>query len=222
MVTDIPIIYSASMVRALLEEAKCPGTGKTMTRRLAFTERRKRSPSLGESERCVVASPWQKAKAGDRLWVRENLTRSIERHWMCAADGAIILLQRTDPRCAKMATWAHHYDHKAAPSIHMPRWASRLSLFVAATKTEPLQAISEDDAIAEGVKRIPARSDGFGNDWVYLTDATVTPRRTAREAFSDLWRSLHGNESWDQNPLVTAISFRVIKANIDALEAQAA
>lgn len=220
--TDIPIIYSSSMVRALLQEAKCPGTGKTITRRLAYTERRKRNPALGESASCVVASPWQKAKAGDRLWVRENLTRSVERHWRYSADGAVILLQRADPRCAKMVSWVHHYDHKAAPSIHMPRWASRLTLIVTGTKTEPLQTISEEDAIAEGVKRLPARADGFGNEWVYLTDATVTPRRTAREAFADLWRSLHGNESWDENPLVVALGFRVIKANLDAPEAQAA
>jgi hypothetical protein len=108
-------------------------------------------------------------------------------------------------------------------SIFMPRWASRLTLIVTGVKVERLQDISEEDAKAEGIF---ARSD-IGDDqahdvwtwerdgWRY-SDGWRYP--TPRKAFSDLWDSIHGEKAWEANPFVAAISFRVIKSNIDSVK----
>jgi hypothetical protein len=96
----------------------------------------------------------------------------------------------------------------------MPRWASRLTLIVNATKIERLQDISETDAMAEGVERAPAgtQQSNVGQVTAY----------TFRTGFVRLWGELHGMDSWLSNPEVVCLSFRAIKANIDAAEAQAA
>lgn len=104
-----------------------------------------------------------------------------------------------------------------APSIHMPRWASRLTLIVTGAKIERLNDISEDDARAEGC---PLDQDGNSYD---PPPARADCRQDyARYSFRNLWASLHGAASWDANPWVVALAFKVIKANIDAPEARIA
>lgn len=123
--TDIPIIFSAPMVRALLAGRK------TMTRRLAWREGRLSTISEGMD----IPSPWQKVRPGDRLWVRENMKWSeFKDCWLYSADEAEVSLDADDPRIAKMIGWAHHREQDYCPSIHMPRWASRLTLIVTAAK----------------------------------------------------------------------------------------
>lgn len=116
----------------------------------------------------------------------------------------------------------YHYGKKrgaGVPSIHMPRWASRLTLIVTATKIERLQDISEADAKAEGCELFVP-----GHGWITKDDLAegYSNYLNARAGFEDIWRTLHGEESWRENPEVVALSFRVIKANIDAPEARAA
>jgi len=189
---DVPIIYSAPMVRALIEGRK------TMTRRLP--NRDKRGP--GRS--------WQLVKPGDRLWVRENFSGP----YTCGY-GRIPASRQDD---WPVWYWADGNPNdgdweKPRPSIHMPRWASRLTLAVTAVKVERLQAISLEDVRAEGCE---VRQ-------MWLLGADAEQRRTiAANVFMDLWSDLHGYESWNANPEVVAVSFRVIKANIDSEEARAA
>lgn len=189
---DYPVIFSAPMIVALLENRK------TMTRRLAWRESRK----LGVERAPTI---WQKVKPGDRLFVRENfsgpylMSEEKPSEWHAGpfwywADG-------NPPR----GDWT-----KPRPSIHMPRFASRLTLFVTATKVEPLQDISEADAQAEGAPRAIAGNSDAG---------IITTHRTG---FVGLWRSLHGDDAWAQNPDVVALTFTVVHANIDAAEARAA
>ena len=209
MSRDIPIIFSTAMIKALLAGRK------TMTRRLARTERKIPGPGSlgGESDRIERPSPWQNVKVGDRLWVREAAHYVID--------------QGTGKPAKVEGFFADNYTVPAddewcvrsRPSIHMPRWASRITLPVTATKMEPLQDISEEDAIAEGIERNVDGSFGVRGPlggWLGSTFAT------AREAFSYLWMSLHGADSWATNPLVVAPSFRLVTANIDAPEARAA
>ncbi|MFN3943907.1 MAG: hypothetical protein ACK4K7_03110 [Allosphingosinicella sp.] len=186
--TDRPIIFSAPMVRALLAGRK------TQTRRLA-------------------TSPLRRCEPGDRLWVRES--------WYCdhvdcqrgpylkppgydhddLLEHGFMLFAADDNR------WWEGPLPPFRPSLHMPRWASRLTLIVEAVKTEPLQAISEADAIAEGCPGKLAPHPEFPNEW----DPSPT------EEYCDLWNSLHGADSWADNPEVVAITFRVERANIDRL-----
>lgn len=203
--SDIPIIFSAPMVRALLEGRK------TMTRRLAtrsYVPRRFKNADVHAIE---IASPWQRVKPGDRLWVREGLLRSPEHHWRYAADGTVIILLRTDPRVSAMIAWAHHKEGDNAPSIHMPRWASRLTLIVVATKIERLQKISDADAVAEGCAGTLGPNPDFPDEW----------DPSPQEEFRELWGSLHGVDSWDANPEVVALTFTVHKTNIDAMLVEA-
>lgn len=88
------------------------------------------------------------------------------------------------------------------PAMHMPRWASRLTLTVSDVRVQRLQQITEADAIAEGVK-------GFHDEaglWFSASDAYWT-----------LWDNLNADRGfgWDANPWVVAISFTVERRNID-------
>lgn len=185
---DIPIIFSAPMVQALMDGRK------TMTRRLA-------------------ASPLRKAKPGDRLWVRENFSGPYEWRdippsgwgWDAMVRPAIWYWADGNP---ENGDWM-----KPRPSIHMPRWASRLTLIVTGTRIESLHDISAADAAAEGHRRL---------EGLQGPDVEEVHRDAAMDWFSDLWVSLHGTHGWNSNPDVVAVSFRVIKANVDAAEALAA
>lgn len=165
---------------------------KTMTRRLAWRM------DCGKRVEWS-ASIWQRVVPGDRLWVRENFARNEN--------------QLSDDRMDRSMVYAADAKGRAldngspkpwTPSIHMPRRASRLTLVVTATKIEPLREISEKDATAEGVFYDSANPD------------------TMRGRFRDLWIRLHGEEAWDANPEVVAVTFTVHKANIDAMPREAA
>jgi hypothetical protein len=215
---DIPVIMSRPMVCATLDGRK------TMTRRLAWRER---VPRDGEQwfhgnngEPTVrVASPWQHVKVGDQLWVRESLKRLRDGSWCYAADDTIIMLDRQDPRCGSMIAWAHHKENDFAPSIHMPRWASRLTLIVTATKVEPLLDISEEDARAEGFEN-RILNDGFdpqdiGGGYTISSPGTFA---SAVGMFQLTWARLQPDWDGYSSPDVVAVSFRLIKANIDSPE----
>lgn len=226
--TDIPIIFSAPMVLALLREAAEPGTGKTMTRRLAWRhavsvlerdraqlERKghrfaRMRGSFGTQHWASPPSQWQNVKAGDRLWVRESLVNS-QAGWCYAADKRLIEMAPRDPRVPAMVAWAHHKERDTAPSIHMPRWACRLTLIVTATKTEPLQDITMEDMILEGLTFRPLGKAEHTMAGALRVCDELTPKWEA------LWRKLHGDESWEENPDVVAITFRVVASNIDSL-----
>ena len=207
--TDRPIIFSGPMVRALLDGKK------TQTRRLAWRE--PRDPSTHKiADSYQRPSPWQKVQPGDRLWVREN--------WQALSFGDYLPTKSTTADVRYAATDALGDADKDVrgypwrPSIHMPRWASRLTLIVTATKVEPLQAISPDDAWNEGVER---RSPKVRQMWLFGADAAERERIYKHACvweFEDLWKSLHGPEAWDANPDVVALTFRVIRENIDRIE----
>jgi len=212
-VTDLPIIFSAPMVRALLREVDHPGTGKTMTRRLAWLE----SADRRTKEYTPRRSPWHRVKPGDRLWVREVVAcgacaPSKPSHW---ASGFWRREQGSPENPSGL--WYAADDLAPAktisdrgrwiPPIHMPRWASRLTLIVTATKIERLQQISEADAIAEGCKGVRGPNPDFPDEW----DPSPV------EEFRELWQSLHGAESWNSNPEVVAITSKVCRTNIDAM-----
>jgi hypothetical protein len=223
--SDHPIIFSAPMIRALLEGRK------TQTRRilkpqpLYRTDRNKRIYADGDYRKS-----WREGfdddlrfAAGDRLWARESFADLCD-------TGIGHRPTPTSPiqRAAYMADTSpgshddqarKDYGIKWKPSIHMPRWASRLTLIVESVKVERLQEISEEDAIAEGIRRSP---HGNGDQWMdYPEGSSAAGWLDPIISFQTLWESINGFGSWDHNPFVAAISFRVVNANIDTL-AQAA
>ncbi len=191
--TDRPIIFSANMIRALLEGRK------SQTRRKAWGK--------------VKPTIWQKLRPGDRLWCRESFALPDAGRGLVKRRGLDVICYTADE--GHTGPRMKQYDYKRKPSIHMPRWASRLTLIVTETKRERLQDISEKDAEAEGIGE-PYLGDG---DPPYEEMGVIVSRKMQ---FRNLWNTLHGSEAWTENPEVCAISFRCIKANIDAMEAEGA
>lgn len=217
--TDRPILFSAPMVRGLSREAKAPGTGKSQTRRLIKPRKR---PSLFEpgvwSDEYVLDpgnADWRKRdvgyETGMRLWVRETWTyindQSEHGLEVCIgynADGDDL---PNRPILAVGPEWRDRVDRwpwirRKRPAIHMPRWASRLTLTVTDVRVQRLQEISERDAEAEGVYPILVPPDGGSCPHV--------------EGFRELWDKLNGKGAWDANPWVSALTFTVEHRNIDA------
>lgn len=223
--TDRPIIFSAPMVRALLDGRK------TQTRRiLKLPKWASTDPShiefgsSGEPEvicrdtGCLVALPLPYA-AGDRLWVRENCQAheqaSGEDGVHFPADEAWEPIQAGSRQAADDWVTLNHYGRRrgaVVPSIHMPRWASRLTLVVTEVRVQRLNDLSRMDAMAEGIAPI-----GFRAGFEAPGQEGGTRYDTAIEAFAALWNGIHGAEAWAADPWVAAISFSVHRGNIDAL-----
>jgi len=138
---------------------------------------------------------------GDRLWVREKfdffpcgMTECEIFYW---ADGSS--QKRTPPNDYNPYLYP---NERVRPSIHMPRWASRITLEIASVRVERVKEISGPDCIAEGVNKLTRIDDGpplDGNPW-----------REQKAAFRALWESIHGPGSWELNPWVWVIEFRGI------------
>jgi hypothetical protein len=201
------ILFSAPMVRALLA-----GT-KTQTRRVVKGWALDwLSPGNFTPE--FVADPGNRAcpygVPGDRLWVREAfrfldcfnrdspskvgdlcVDAGYNKPWAPThyeADGARANWMSVGTLPGKPAAG------KLRPGIHMPRWASRITLEVTEVRVERLQDISDDDLAAEGIQE--------------LIDAGVDHDGTPRDTYRTLWEALNGAGSWDANPWVWAVSFR--------------
>lgn len=195
-----PILFSAPMVRALLA-----GT-KTQTRR-PLREGTWLDPKEGVIRMCSVgngvtgfqsvACPY--GAPGDQLWVRETWAHHVQAQsaerdedgpFVYAADGPQALQSRL--------------ASKWTPGIHMFRWASRITLEIAAVRVERLQDISEADALAEGVT--PKCEPGCSGRLMEALGGFSF--RPAASAYADLWEQINGAGSWDANPWVWRLSFK--------------
>lgn len=143
-------------------------------------------------------------KPGDRLWVRETWRGVVEINppGKCTELGVARYVpdQQYCRRVEYQAT--HGRDSEPwRPSIHMPRWASRINLEVTGVRVERLDQITEDNAQAEGAA--PA--------WLDVDGGTVNVGQpTYRQGFARLWRDINGDESWDANPWVWVVEFKRI------------
>jgi hypothetical protein len=207
--TDRPILFSGPMVRAILEGRK------TQTRRVLKPQPEPgahifsigddwyQQTRNGPGSDCVEVDSLRVPYAGgDRLWVRET--------WKPHSSWAT-----TKPSEIPVSNIFYRADDKYAPSntpwrvaIHMPRWASRLTLTVTEVRVQRLQEISIADAEAEGVFRHVAE---HSLDKVFRSERGETAVRYFRE----LWESLHDPGSWAENPWVCALTFTVAQRNID-------
>lgn len=190
------IIFSAPMIHALLANRKSQTRRLTSSRWLSLNER------LEEGQPC-----W--------LWVREAWrldSLTVE------SAGVVFRASPSDlPRKILTSTLANAKLTSAREGwrspLHMPRWASRLTLELLDIRVQKLQELSEADAIAEGVERAPG-----GNGWRnYQSPASDRPFDKPVDSYRSLWLTLHGGEAWSQNPVIVAIRFRTHARNVDEL-----
>ena len=195
-----PILFSGPMVRAILE-----GT-KTQTRRVMD-----RQP---ESKGCIAQTPadelwylWpcvrqnevvdcfckcRYGQPGDRLWVRETVALVPATAYR-GSDGVQQTPNPDDP--TEVAIYRAGWDRSQPgtrwrPSIHMPRWASRITLEITGVRVERVQEISEADMYAEGLDRAPYGDPSAG--------------------FQVLWDEINGSRGygWASNPWVWVLEFQ--------------
>ena len=166
----------------------------------------------------AVRSPY--GHPGDRLWVRETWHSCghcgagsahyraggwIRRPRVDGPDRDDFDLRPLAPKCAA---------HGWRPSIHMPRWASRISIDVSEVRLERLQEISDDDARSEGVERdigrdVPAAM-GPTETWLNYVDPDNWCS-SPQSSYRTLWESINGAGSWATNDWVWAITFRRVQ-----------
>lgn len=219
---DRGITFSAAMVRALLNGRKA------QTRRLLPVETSDKGwmhlkgnggGVLCDSDADMMRSgpDYVRHQPGDRLYVRE--------HWKTTPaydDLAPRDMGGEEPLryLADGATFNWHSDNgvldgRHRQAMHMPRWASRLTLLVTDVRVQRLQDMSETDATAEGIYQPGGESFGWAHD-AAEPDWWIDPVF----AFRKLWDSLHTSPGtrWDDNPWIYAVSFDVRRGNIDNLE----
>lgn len=170
---------------------------------------------------------------GHRLWVRETWLPSYQNAtwegvWYPADGGLIEVEHGKLPPSATLAnagrfmrrtpeqTLARIKDSgiKLLPSIHMPRWACRLLLEVTEVRVQRVQEISEDDAVAEGVKHC-VRDLATCADGSVDSCEEVAMSLDSRRAFAALWDSINAKRgySWESNPWVWAVTFKRLTAD---------
>jgi hypothetical protein len=236
---DRPILFSAPMIRALLDGRK------RQTRRVLAAQVEESLPSeiqedlelqgrlMGEEGGWIILKKPLRFEEGDRLWVRERFnvfafSQDGEECWPVKPFPTKEHFDEVNEEAVR-GTWDIHYaatpvnecwrdEKRYRPSIHMPRWASRLTLIVEGVKVERLQDISGADAKAEGAEAVDRQFDERLSNANKIDFAGCMSHGLG---FERLWRSINGPDSWEANPWVVALTFRAIKANIDSPEAKA-
>ncbi len=203
-----PIIFNGEMVRAILEGRK------TMTRRVVkppfeihpngYITRRQ-----GDERLCPYICPY--GQPGDRLWVRETFNWSGDNE-LLPGEPHKKCPERTGYTSDNVVWAADGYDEhpqygKALwrPSIHMPRWASRITLEIVSVRVERVQEISERDAMREGI--IQLSGAGLWKD--YQCDKTGFAYPS--QSFRSIWDSIYAQRgfAWSANPWVWVIEFKM-------------
>ena len=218
---DCPILFTGPMVRALLDGSK------TQTRRVV-----KPQPQMITDQR---AAPWEGAPAAllqlmkqagkhcphgqpsNRLWVRENGWERPERTAKMMREGADTwepYYFDADGLSEQEATDFKAWGFKRRPSIHMPRWASRIILEITDVRVERLQYINEADAIAEGIKISVDAVTGkplVRISGKYPPACYINRHSLPIAEYASLWDTINGRGCWALNPWVWVVEFKRIE-----------
>lgn len=214
-----PILFSGEMVRAILAGRK------TQTRRVVRPQ-----PTFGDVS--GVFGAWLFKTKGNEWLIYPNAKEAVLRLCPYGAPGARLWVRETfQPFFAEgVDCWGtdwktgkgyavryvatdgieEYYDEAnekltdaCKPAIHMPRWASRITLEITGVRMQRLQDISDTDASAEGVTYDPDLQ-------VYHVE-TAVPCNSARDAYACLWHKINGPGSWNANPWVWVVEFNAVK-----------
>jgi hypothetical protein len=205
---ELPILFSAPMVQALINGMK------TQTRRVMKPQPVKNGsfyewagagwsndgpltpvPGHSLSERCPYGKP------GDILWVRETLMQEGELGIKYKADNCWI---NEDLIPDDYGPYGGEYSFRTIPNIYMPKWAARIWLKVWEVRIERLQDITEENAKAEGVEPYHLA------DMNSVGESREGPSIAYWAAFADLWQAINGLNSWEANPWVWVVKFKVL------------
>lgn len=217
MSKERPILFSGPMIRAILEGRK------TQTRRILKTpewygcptgdcyHKAQQECDEAMNEADVLADcPY--GVTGDRLWVKHEHWKKPEsdlcplRIW----DQFTEVTRSKDyggeyeDRRESFESFSAGVDVKKCPSIHMPRWASRILLEVTGVRVERLEDISDKDCVAEGC--------AGGNGSIPNYGFSATPR----EHYRHVWESINGKGSWAANPWVWVVEFKHVVQAVTA------
>lgn len=190
--TDRPIIFSAPMIRALLDGRK------TQTRRIyrvppgSYVEQGRIWAMTDGCPHGDAALPYA---PGDRLWCKEVWGLGISDHGDCPRYKATL-----DYMCGDKIVSPHEGPFAWKSPRFMPKRFSRLTLLVTDVRVQRLQEISRGDAMEEGCPFANMADGPNPRDW-----------------YRDIWNSIHGPDAWDRNPWVAAISFKAHRCNIDKM-----
>jgi hypothetical protein len=224
VVKERPILFNVDMVRAILAGRK------TQTRRVVKPQPiwvyDNKVPVKPEDADPKGAIKCPYGKPGDRLWVRETFAKDGHgnvwyREGAGVGDRPCDYFEYPDGSSVDVEIWT--------PSIHMPRWASRITLEIVSVRVERLLSISDEDAIAEGCYTDDEYSDmaGGADVWpcqicdgyqVYehgslagASEVDCHSCNSPKKRFSQLWQSINGFDSWDANPWVWVVEFRRVE-----------
>ncbi|HDW2202676.1 TPA: hypothetical protein MEI10_002947 [Klebsiella quasipneumoniae subsp. similipneumoniae] len=221
------MIFNGEMVRALLDGRKTQTRRPIKWKQTRFTEIGEREdgskwPWSEDAEHaCDFWHPCPFGAVGDRIWVREayRLPASLDDVSPTGVGEMAVATGYRKPWAPTFYEFTGTFSDgwkgfetppkvsdagKLRPSIHMPRWASRILLEITDVRVERLNSISQEDAQAEGMELTgwrPTYSDPDSGGEV------LTPY----DNFAQLWESIYGEESWKANPWVWVIEFKRVE-----------
>jgi len=214
-----PVLFSAPMVRAILDGSKTQTRREVKAKYLPFIENLLGGFLDGKWNQ----RPLPYGKPGDRLWVREtwlpdpdcdddswdsNSCSYVEWSGCGSRIDGVPLAMRKPEHCIYREDWDGH-DLVWRPSIHMPRWASRILLEIVSVRVERLNDISAADSYSEGIDQClglgsSAEIIDLARRMGTFTDETLR--------YATLWESINGVGSWEANPWVWVVEFKRVDA----------
>ncbi|HEN4830094.1 hypothetical protein [Klebsiella pneumoniae] len=207
--TERGMIFNAEMVRAILDGRKTQTRRPIKWKQTRFTEIGEREdgtkwPWSEDAEHaCDFWHPCPFGAVGDRIWVRETFQGPLVHEELFEEYSAYPEKFETPEYCEYAADGGvrpeycdldDNLRHGWRPSIHMPRWASRVLLEITDVRVERLKSISDGDALREGCSTADMKSGDCVAD-----------------VFARLWASIYGAESWNANPWVWVIEFKRVE-----------
>ncbi|ENR8888253.1 hypothetical protein JAG44_001992 [Citrobacter koseri] len=203
------MIFNDEMVRAILEGRKTQTRRPVNSSTADLLDLQKQYPHKKYNIVCPFGQP------GDCLWVRETFQGPLVSEELFEEYRAHHEKFETPQYCEYAADGGakpeycdldDNLRHGWRPSIHMPRWASRITLEITSVRVERLNDISEEDAQAEGVKKLR------GGYWKHYQPNEWTQfQLSARGSFATLWNFIYGEGGWWANPWVWVIEFKRVE-----------
>lgn len=174
--------------------------------------------AIAKASGCQAAISCPYGAVGDRLWVRETWNALCDGQWwhemkVPLSDKNVLNWAITNP----VEPAFDEAPSRWLPSIHMPRWASRITLEITGVRVEMVKQISEIDAVAEGTRAKP-EGEAYSpahHSWVYKPKSTLPNLMTgAKGVYAFMWDSINAKRgySWDENPWVWVVEFKQVPA----------